>query len=70
MDILFTLTDIMTTSEAANLWGLSQTSVKQLCTGAQGRPPRLTVTECRKSGGTWLVTRAGMTRLYGEPPTK
>ncbi|WP_274948442.1 helix-turn-helix domain-containing protein [Veillonella caviae] len=22
--------------------------------------------ECNKSGGTWLVTRQGMKRLYGE----
>ena len=58
--------DIMTTAEAAERWGVSQTSVKQLCTGVQGRPPRLTEDECRKSGRTWLVTRTGMERLYGE----
>lgn len=62
------ITDIMTTKEAGELWGFAQNSIKQLCTGAQGRPPRLVVdVECRKSGGTWLVTRAGMVRLYGEP---
>lgn len=61
-------TDVMTTKEAAEVWGLSQVSVKHLCTGIQGRPPRLIIdVECRKSGGTWLVTKAGMTRLYGEP---
>ena len=61
-----TLDDIMTTAEAAERWGIAQTSVKQLCTGAQGRPPRLTVEECKKSGRTWIVTRAGMERLYGK----
>ena len=62
------LTDVMTTKEAAAIWGRSQVGIKQLCTGLQGRPPRLIVdVECRKSGGTWLVTKAGMTRLYGEP---
>lgn len=60
-----TIDDVMTTAEAAERWGLSQTSVKQLCTGAQGRPPRLLIGECRKSGRTWLVTRKGMERLYG-----
>lgn len=61
-------TDVMTTSEAAELWGLSTTSVKHLCTGVQGRAPRLIEgVECRKSGNTWLVTREGMTRLYGQP---
>ena len=61
------LNDVMTTKEAAELWGKSPHSVKQLCTGAQGRPPRLAIgTECMKSGGTWLVTRQGMERLYGK----
>lgn len=59
-------TDVMTTSEAAELWGISNTTVKHLCTGIQGRPPRLILdVECRKSGGTWLVTKSGMERLYG-----
>lgn len=61
-----TLDDIMTTAEAAERWGIAQTSVKQLCTGAQGRPPRLTKEECKKSGRTWIVTRTGMERLYGK----
>ena len=65
-----TLDDIMTTAEAAERWGIAQTSVKQLCTGAQGRPPRLTVEECKKSGRTWIVTRAGMERLYGQEKPK
>lgn len=60
------INDVMTTKEAAERWGLSQQSVKQLCIGAQGRPPRLTEDECNKSGGTWLVTRQGMERLYGK----
>lgn len=60
------LSNVMSTKEAAERWGLSQQSVKQLCIGAQGRPPRLVVDEeCRKTGGTWLVTREGMERLYG-----
>lgn len=60
------LTDVMTTGEAAAIWGKSPISVKQLCTGVQGRPPRLIVdVECRKSGKGWLVTRQGMERLYG-----
>lgn len=58
--------DIMTTSEAAERWGLSPDSVKHLCTGIQGRAPRLTSDECRKSGArVWLVTKQGMERLYG-----
>ena len=65
-----TLDDIMTTAEAAERWGIAQTSVKQLCTGAQGRPPRLTAEECKKSGRTWIVTRAGMERLYGQEKPK
>ena len=58
--------EVMTTKEAAARWGKEHSSVKHLCTGVQGRPPRLTDEECRKSGGTWLITRAGMERVYGE----
>lgn len=66
---MFELDDIMTTGEAAERWGLSPVSVKHLCTGIQGRPPRLEeVKECKKSGKSWLVTRQGMERLYGVEP--
>ncbi|HJI74297.1 MAG TPA: helix-turn-helix domain-containing protein [Veillonellaceae bacterium] len=58
----------MTTPEAAQRWGKSPVSMKQLCTGVQGRPPRLTMEECRKSGRVWLVTHQGMERLYGPEP--
>ncbi|WP_028257395.1 helix-turn-helix domain-containing protein [Veillonella montpellierensis] len=61
------LEDVMTTGEAAELWGKSPISIKQLCTGVQGRGPRLEIdVECRKSGKMWLVTRQGMERLYGK----
>ena len=65
-EIPLKFTDVMTTQEAAARWKKSPVSVKHLCTGIQGRPPRLTAEECRKSGGIWLVTRAGMERLYGK----
>lgn len=61
----YNFTDIMTVGEAAIRWNISPVSVKHLCTGIQGRPPRLTKEECRKSGKSWLVTRQGMERLYG-----
>ena len=61
------LLEVMTTKEAAELWEKSQVAVKHLGTGIQGRPPRLQEgSECRKSGGTWLVTRQGMERIYGK----
>ncbi|MCI5836220.1 MAG: helix-turn-helix domain-containing protein [Veillonellaceae bacterium] len=65
------LNNVFSTAEAAERWGMHADSVKQLCTGAQGRPPRLLVgEECKKSGGVWLVTRAGMERLYGKEQSK
>lgn len=67
MNLKFEIDDIMTTQEAGEQWNLSASTVKGLCTGVQGRPPRLIVNEeCRKSGKIWLVTRAGMERLYGK----
>lgn len=61
-----TIDDVYTASEAAKEWGVAQVTVIQACSGYKGRPARLTPKECRKSGGTWLVTRAGMQRLFGK----
>jgi hypothetical protein len=55
------LTNIFTASEAARLWQLDESTVKKAC--QQGR---FTEDEARKSGGTWMVTRAGMERVYGK----
>jgi hypothetical protein len=60
-----TLDDIMTAKEAAERWGLAPITVRQACTGYKKAPPRFTATEARKSAGTWLVTHAGMERLFG-----
>ena len=69
-EILLMFGDVMTTQEAAERWGKSPVAGKHLCTGIQGRSPRLTAEECRKSGGVWLVTRAGMEetqKRHGHP---
>lgn len=60
--------DVMTSAEAAERWKLSPVTVKQACAGQRNTPPRFTPAECRKAKGTWLVTRQGMERLYGEEP--
>lgn len=64
------LDDIMTTKEASEIWGLSQVTIKKACTGQKGYPPKFTENECKKSGGTWLITKQGMTRVYGEAVKK
>lgn len=56
---------VLTVNEAAELYGVSQDTIKSACAGQHGFPPRFTPDECRKSGRYWLVTRAGMERLYG-----
>lgn len=60
--------DVMTSAEAAERWKISPVTVKQACSGQRNTPPRFTPTECRKSKGTWLVSRSGMERVYGEEP--
>lgn len=59
------LSQVLTINEAAELYGISQNTLKSACAGQHGFPPRFTQDECRKSGWCWLVTRAGMERLYG-----
>ena len=58
--------DVMTAAEAAERWGISPVTVKQACSGQRNTPPRFTSEECRKSTGTWFVTRQGLVRLDGE----
>ena len=58
--------DVMTSAEAAERWKISPVTVKQACSGQRNTPPRFTSEECRKAKGTWLVSRQGMERLYGE----
>ena len=62
-----TIKDVFTASEAARVWELHSRTVLNACTGQKGLPPRFNESECQKSGGTWLVTRQGMERLYGAP---
>ena len=59
------LDDVMTTQEAAEIWGVSPNALNQNC---RGRVKNGFVEgEFRKSGKMWLVTRQGMERLYGKP---
>ena len=59
-----TVDDVMTTLEAGERWGVTPNSLKQNC---QGRVKNgFKENEFRTSGRTWLVTRAGMERLYGK----
>lgn len=59
------MNDVMTTTEAAQRWKVTAQTVKLACSGQKGYPPRFMENECNKSGGTWLVTRQGMERLFG-----
>lgn len=59
------LHEIMTVAEAAALWGMSVVTVRQACTGYKKAAPRFRENEARQSGATWLVTRDGMTRVFG-----
>ena len=58
------LKDVLTISEAAELYGFDPSWLRRVCmSGKFGG-------EARKSGATWLITRAGMKNLYGEPREK
>lgn len=57
---------VMTVREASERWGLKPITINQACTGQKGYPPRFRDGEYQKSGGIWLVTQAGMERLYGK----
>lgn len=59
------LEEVMSVTEAAELWGLKPVTVRLACTGYSRAKPRFRDDEARKSGNTWLVTRTGMERVYG-----
>lgn len=61
------INDVFTISEASKLWQLDQKTLLCACKGQKGYPPRFTSDECRQSARHWLITRAGMIRLYGVP---
>ena len=55
------LDNVFSAAEAVKLWGLCECAVRQAYKLGRFKPG-----EVRKSGGTILVTRAGMDRLYGK----
>ena len=57
--------DVMTTQEASERYRRTAHTIKQACESG-----RLSPEECRKSGKSWLVTSAGMNRLYGNMEKK
>ncbi len=67
------LVDIMTITEAAKKWNkvnrngkkneLNVSTIRYACIKG-----RFKENEARKSEGTWLITAAGMERLYGPMP--
>lgn len=59
------INEIMTAKEAVERWGIAPITIRQACSGYKKSPPRFTTAEARKSASTWLITRAGMERLYG-----
>lgn len=59
------LEEVMTAAEATEKWQMNPRTVQQSCTGYKGGKSRFTEDEARKAGRIWLVTRAGMERVFG-----
>ena len=70
MGVNMNLKDIMTAKEAAERWGKAEITIRQACSGYKKSPPRFNEDEFRKSGATWLITRQGMERVFGEESVK
>ena len=56
-----TIKDVMTVAEATEIWKLGESTIRNSI-----ERNRFTSNECRKSKGTWLVTKSGMERLFGK----
>ena len=59
------LKQVMTFPEACKRWNLGESTLRKAALSG-----RFLENEARKSEKCWLVTRAGMERLYGEEPEK
>ena len=59
------LKNVMTFPEACKRWNLGESTLRKAALSG-----RFLENEARKSGKSWLVTRAGMERLYGKEPEK
>lgn len=57
------LQNVMTFPEACKRWNLGESTLRKAALSG-----RFLENEARKSGKSWLVTRAGMERLYGKEP--
>lgn len=64
-----TIYDVYTVPEAAKLYGVNVNTVKDACNGNR-KFKRFLEGEYRRSGGGWLVTKAGMDRLFGDKKSK
>lgn len=59
-----TIYEIYTASEASELWGLERSAVRKAIDRNKFEKE---LGEIRKSGGTWLVTKEAMERVFGTP---
>lgn len=64
------LDEVMTVAEAAERWEKASITVRLACTGYKKAPPKFHKDEARRSGATWLITIAGMTRVFGPEKTR
>lgn len=61
------LDEVITAKEACILWGLNHTTVTKLITTTNKLVEGI---DYRKSGGTWLITKSAMFKIYGELKTE
>ncbi|MEW6226578.1 MAG: helix-turn-helix domain-containing protein [Bacillota bacterium] len=54
--------EVVALKEAAEEWGVADATIRQYILKGKFRPG-----EARKSGGTWLVKRSAMRRVFGLP---
>ena len=57
------LNEVMTVAEISKKYNVTQTTVKNWCSGQKGLPPLLSASDCRQSGKTWLILRKSAEKL-------
>lgn len=59
---MLTLNDVLTIPEASAEWKITEDKIKRYA-----REGKFLEGEARRAGKNWLITRDGMSRIFGEP---
>ena len=62
----FSLEGVLSLQEAAEMWNMDTSTLRKALAG-EYKSIEFHISEYRKAGGTWIIKKSAMYRLYGQP---